>query len=218
MKKLFLTLALACIGLSANAQEIRRSWSGELEAMGQKLPIVLNLVDDKCTLDSPAQGATGIPATVDLLTNDSIKVSVKSLGATYVARFVDGTFPNYSAVIPAAGDNSFEVNRKDFIASLDRVSVISDDKSRTVRLELKSDTLCLSSINVTTGGSGKDEIPAVKTTEEPWDACFNARYMLDVADAVQSEKLKVFYTGRLSSILILPENGTAQFVVMPMRI
>ena len=90
MKKLFFTLVLACIGLTATAQEVRRSWSGNLEAMGQKLPIVLNLVDGKCTLDSPAQGATGIPATVDLLTKDSIKISVKSLGATYVACFVDG--------------------------------------------------------------------------------------------------------------------------------
>ena len=90
MKKLFFTLALACIGLTATAQEVRRSWSGNLEAMGQKLPIVLNLVDGKCTLDSPAQGATGIPTTVDLLTKDSIKVSVKSLGASYVACFVDG--------------------------------------------------------------------------------------------------------------------------------
>ena len=74
MNRLFITLALVCIGLSANAQEIRRSWSGELEAMGQKLPIVLNLIDGKCTLDSPAQGATGIPATIDLLTKDSIKI------------------------------------------------------------------------------------------------------------------------------------------------
>ncbi len=90
MKKLSFTLVLACIGLTATAQEVRRSWSGNLEAMGQKLPIVLNLVDGKCTLDSPAQGATGIPATVDLLTKDSIKVSVKSLGASYVACFVDG--------------------------------------------------------------------------------------------------------------------------------
>ncbi len=90
MKKLFLTITLACIGISATAQEIRRSWTGELNVMGQKLPIVLNLVDGKCTLDSPAQGATGIPATVDLLTKDSIKVSIKSLGATYVACYVDG--------------------------------------------------------------------------------------------------------------------------------
>jgi len=90
MKKLFLTITLACIGMAVTAQEIRRSWTGELNVMGQKLPIVLNLVDGKCTLDSPAQGATGIPATVDLLTKDSIKVSVKSLGATYAARYVDG--------------------------------------------------------------------------------------------------------------------------------
>ena len=90
MKKLFLTLTLACIGLSANAQEIRRSWSGELEAMGQKLPIVMNLINGKCTLDSPAQGATGIPATIDLLTKDSIKIKIESIGASYAARYVDG--------------------------------------------------------------------------------------------------------------------------------
>ena len=90
MNRLFITLALACIGLSATAQEIRRSWSGELEAMGQKLPIVLNLIDGKCTLDSPAQGATGIPATIDLLTKDSIKIKVESIGASYAARYVDG--------------------------------------------------------------------------------------------------------------------------------
>lgn len=104
MKKLFITLTLACIGLSANAQEIRRSWSGELEAMGQKLPIVMNLVDGKCTLDSPAQGATGIPATIDLLTKDSIKIKIESIGASYAARYVDGqlqgTFTQNGIKIP----------------------------------------------------------------------------------------------------------------------
>ena len=104
MNRLFITLTLACIGLSATAQEIRRSWSGELEAMGQKLPIVLNLINGKCTLDSPAQGATGIPATVDLLTKDSIKVKVESIGATYAARYVDGrlegTFIQHGMKLP----------------------------------------------------------------------------------------------------------------------
>ena len=104
MNRLFITLALVCIILSANAQEIRRSWSGELEAMGQKLPIVLNLINGKCTLDSPAQGATGIPATVDLLTKDSIKVKVESIGASYAARYVDGrlegTFTQHGIKLP----------------------------------------------------------------------------------------------------------------------
>lgn len=104
MKKLFFTFALACIGLAATAQVIRRSWSGELETMGQKLPIVMNLVDGKCTLDSPLQGAAGIPATVQLLTKDSIKISVESIGASYAARYVDGqlqgTFTQNGIKIP----------------------------------------------------------------------------------------------------------------------
>lgn len=152
------------------------------------------------------------------ISTDNNRVQFKVENVTLTARFVDGTFPNYAAVIPAIGDNFFEVNRKDFISSLDLVSVISDDKSRTVKLELKTDTLCLSSINVTTGGNGKDEISVKKSTEEPWDACFNARYLLDIADAVQCERLKIYYTGRLNSILVLPEDNASQFVVMPMRI
>lgn len=104
MKKLLFTVVLACISLSATSQAIRRSWSGELEAMGQKLPIVMNLVDGKCTLDSPLQGAAGIPATVQLLTKDSIKISVESLGASYAARYVDGqlqgTFTQNGIKIP----------------------------------------------------------------------------------------------------------------------
>ena len=104
MKKLFFTFALACIGLTATAQVIRRSWSGELETMGQKLPIEMNLVDGKCTLDSPLQGAAGIPATVQLLTKDSIKISVESIDASYAARYVDGqlqgTFTQNGIKIP----------------------------------------------------------------------------------------------------------------------
>jgi fermentation-respiration switch protein FrsA (DUF1100 family) len=72
--------------------------------MGQKLPIILNLANGKCTLDSPAQGATGIPATIDLLTKDSIKISVESIGASYAARYVDGqlqgTFTQHGIKIP----------------------------------------------------------------------------------------------------------------------
>lgn len=90
MKKLFFTITLACLSISVSAQVEKRSWSGELNAAGQKLPIVLNLVDGKCTLDSPAQGAKGIPADIDLLTKDSIKISIKSLDASYVARSING--------------------------------------------------------------------------------------------------------------------------------
>lgn len=147
------------------------------------------------------------------------KVQFQVGNVVLTARLVDGTFPNYSAVIPNVSDKFFIVNRKQFIESIDRVAVISDDKSRTIKFELKSDTLCLSSVNVTTGGSGRDEIPVENNTEDNWDACFNARYLIDVSESVSCEKLKIFYVGKLAPILILPEDETdCQFVVMPMRI
>ena len=91
MKKRFLTLALACIGITASAQNISGTWNGELVAGIQKIPLVLNLTDDgKCTLDSPQQGAKGIPANVDFLSADSLKVSVSSLNASYAARLENG--------------------------------------------------------------------------------------------------------------------------------
>ena len=91
MKKLFITLTLACIGLTAAAQNITGTWNGELNAGLQKIPLVLNLAaDGTCTLDSPQQGAKGIAATIDYISADSLTVSVKQLNASYSARLQDG--------------------------------------------------------------------------------------------------------------------------------
>jgi dienelactone hydrolase len=91
MKKLFLTLVLAFIGMTAFAQNISGTWNGELVAGIQKIPLVLNLMaEGKCTLDSPQQGAKGIPANVDFLSADSLKVSVNSLNASYAAHLENG--------------------------------------------------------------------------------------------------------------------------------
>jgi dienelactone hydrolase len=91
MKKLFLTLVLAFIGMIAFAQNISGTWNGELVAGIQKIPLVLNLTaDGKCTLDSPQQGAKGIPANIDFLSTDSLKVSVSPLNASYAAHLENG--------------------------------------------------------------------------------------------------------------------------------
>ena len=83
--------ALVCVCGAVSAQNISGTWSGELNAGLQKIPLVLNLTaDGKCTLDSPQQGAKGIPANVDILSADSLKVSVSSLNASYAAHLENG--------------------------------------------------------------------------------------------------------------------------------
>ena len=171
MKKLFLTLTLACIGLSATAQEVRRSWSGELEAMGQKLPIVMNLVDGKCTLDSPLQGATGIPATVQLLTKDSIKISAESIGASYAARYVDGqlqgTFtqngikiPLNMKEIPPTGPNRPQTPKGPFPYTTEEVTFVNAKAGATLAGTLtvpKGGAKCVIIMVTGSGPENRDE-------------------------------------------------------------
>ena len=91
MKKLFFSISLACLGITAQAQNINGTWSGELNVGFQKIKVVLNLSDDgKCTLDSPDQGAFGIPGTTNFVSADSVNVSVASLNASFGARLQNG--------------------------------------------------------------------------------------------------------------------------------
>lgn len=71
------------VAVGASAQSLEGSWQGVLNVGGQQLKLVLHLSKDKATLDSPDQGAFDIPAKLDLLTADSVSVSVPSIGASY---------------------------------------------------------------------------------------------------------------------------------------
>ena len=86
-----LIAAFAAFALQASAQNISGIWNGELNAGIQKIPLVLNLTTDgKCTLDSPQQGAKGIPADIVFISADSLNVSLKALNASFAGKLQDG--------------------------------------------------------------------------------------------------------------------------------
>lgn len=89
--KRLLIAAFAAFALQASAQNIGGTWNGELNAGIQKIPLVLNLTaDGKCTLDSPQQGAKGIPADIVFISADSLNVSLKALNASFAGKLQDG--------------------------------------------------------------------------------------------------------------------------------
>lgn len=88
-------LAFALIAMSAvNAFALNGGWRGELSFGGMKLPLVFNFSENAkgetgCTIDSPSQGATGIPATVVLCTSDSISLECSVIGAGFSGRITN---------------------------------------------------------------------------------------------------------------------------------
>lgn len=99
------TLAAALLSLAcstANAQQ--GAWSGDLNVMGTKLPLVFNFSADGCTLDSPAQGAKDIPAQKSVAEDGTIKVTVAMIGATFEGKMegdcINGTFAQGALQLP----------------------------------------------------------------------------------------------------------------------
>ena len=113
MKKIFITLLTALVVMTGQAQvnpttALKGSWSGKLKVGAMSLTLVLHLEEAdgyvKASLDSPDQGAKGISAYKEYLSDDSVAVKVESIGATYRAKLkdgkLDGTFSQMGMKIP----------------------------------------------------------------------------------------------------------------------
>ena len=82
------SVVFAMMALAANAQE--GTWNGELNVMGNKVPLVFNFSTNGCTIDSPSQGVNGIQAEKTVKDDGTISVKVGMIGATFEGKMTDG--------------------------------------------------------------------------------------------------------------------------------
>lgn len=82
-----ISVVFAMMAFAANAQE--GSWNGELNVMGNKVPLVFNFSTNGCTIDSPSQGVNGIEAEKTVKDDGTISVKVGMIGATFEGKMTD---------------------------------------------------------------------------------------------------------------------------------
>jgi len=181
-------------------------------------------------------GATGIPGvivprkTVTELrklideTTDDVQVAMSDTkirfsfeGAVLTSKLIDGTFPDYDRVIPADNDKVLEVDTKTFSDAVDRVSAISTEKSRAIKLVLSSGNLTLSASSAE-NDSALEEL-AVDYTSDDMEIGFNSRYLLDIAQQIDGDSAKFTLADSASPTLVQDSgDGSALYVLMPMRV
>jgi DNA polymerase III subunit beta len=133
------------------------------------------------------------------------------------SKLIDGTFPDYGRVIPANNDKELVVDKKEFEAAVDRVSTVSSERGRAVKLSITGGKLSLSVTNPDSG-SASEELE-VEYEADPLDIGFNSRYLLDIAAQIDSEAavLKLADPGSPTLIQDKEPHGTL-YVLMPMRV
>ncbi|ARJ70830.1 DNA polymerase III subunit beta [Paracoccus contaminans] len=182
------------------------------------------------------EGAAGMPGVIvprktvaelkKLLDDDEAEIAV-SVGETKIrfatptitltSKVIDGTFPDYTRVIPKANSRRLEVDAADFARAVDRVATVSSERSRAVKLALDEDRLVLS-VNAADAGAADEEL-AVAYADEPLEIGFNAKYLQEIAAQIDRENAVILFNGAGDAALIR-EGGdeSAVYVVMPMRV
>jgi DNA polymerase III subunit beta len=137
--------------------------------------------------------------------------------AVLTSKLIDGTFPDYARVIPAGNDKELVVDKKEFEAAVDRVSTVSSERGRAVKLSISGGKLLLSVTNPDSG-SANEELE-VEYAADPLDIGFNSRYLLDIAAQIESEAAVLRLADPGSPTLIQDkEPHGALYVLMPMRV
>ena len=133
------------------------------------------------------------------------------------SKLIDGTFPDYTRVIPVGNDRIMQVDVSAFSAAVDRVSTIASEKSRSVKMDLRPGVLTLSASN--TDASSATEELEVSYDGPEMEIGFNARYLLDIAGQVNSDMVEFALADQGSPSLVrAPGDEASLFVLMPMRV
>jgi DNA polymerase III subunit beta len=141
----------------------------------------------------------------------------KKPGLSMVMRLIDGQFPEYQRVIPKEGEKQVMVKRSQFFDALKRISLLSADKSSAVKLSLSENLLRITANNPELG-EAKDDLE-VAYRGPSLTIGFNARYILDVLSALETDEITLELGDEHSpGVIHAPGDKSYTAVVMPMRV
>ncbi len=137
--------------------------------------------------------------------------------AVLTSKLIDGTFPDYRRVIPSDNDKVMQIPGKAFADAVDRVSTISSDKTRAIKLSLESGKLTLSASSPEQA-SASEEL-SVDYDSGALDIGFNSRYVLDMTDQIEGDHMRFRMADAASPTLVSDgDDSRALYVLMPMRV
>jgi DNA polymerase-3 subunit beta len=137
--------------------------------------------------------------------------------AVLTSKLIDGTFPDYSRVIPTANDKLLRLDPRSLEEGVDRVSTIASERTRAVKLALDRDRVTLS-VTSPENGTASEEVSA-DYGADGLEIGFNARYLLDILGQIEGDVMEVHLADAAAPTLLREnDKAPALYVLMPMRV
>ena len=138
-------------------------------------------------------------------------------GVVLTSKLIDGTFPDYSRVIPTGNDKILKIDPKLFFQGVDRVATIATEKTRAVKMGLDNDRVTLS-VTSPDNGNAAEEL-AASYSSDGFEIGFNANYLKDILGQFDSDEIELHLADAGAPTLIREgDDSAALYVLMPMRV
>jgi DNA polymerase-3 subunit beta len=138
-------------------------------------------------------------------------------GVVLTSKLIDGTFPDYTRVIPTGNDKLLKLDPKSFYEGVDRVATIATEKTRAVKMALEPDRVTLS-VTSPDNGTAAEELPA-SYASEGFEIGFNANYLKDILGQIDGDTVELHLADAGAPTLIRQDDASpALYVLMPMRV
>ena len=138
-------------------------------------------------------------------------------GVVLTSKLIDGTFPDYSRVIPTGNDKLLKVDPKSFFEGVDRVATIATEKTRAVKMGLDKDKVTLT-VTSPDNGNAAEELSAEYDAGD-LEIGFNAGYLKDILSQIDADMVELHLADAGAPTLIRKsEDSPALYVLMPMRV
>lgn len=145
------------------------------------------------------------------------KVRLELGGAALTSKVIDGSFPDYSRVIPKDNARRVMADARLFAQAVDRVATISAEKSRSVRMAIEAGRVVLTVRNME-AGQAVEELE-IDYDGDAFELSFNARYLMDITDQISGEVMEMRFGGSNDPALVLdPGDADVQYILMPLRV
>lgn len=152
------------------------------------------------------------------LNENKVRFSFNDIQIT--SKVIDGTFPDYTKVIPSSNDKIIITKNDELKKSIERVSAVAineEVKSKAIKIFFESNKLLLN-VDSTSRGSAVEEID-ISYEQDKVEIGFNSRYLIDICNEIDGEKITLKLLDSTSPAIILDESDeNLFFVLMPMRI
>ena len=138
-------------------------------------------------------------------------------GVVLTSKLIDGTFPDYSRVIPTGNDKLLKIDPRSFFAGVDRVATIATEKTRAVKMGLDKDRVTLT-VTSPDNGTASEEL-AAEYGADGFEIGFNAGYLKDILSQIDSDEVEIHLADAGAPTLIRKnDDSPALYVLMPMRV